>query len=216
VTPAARHNVTFHGVGDPRRRLDPGEARVWLSIDDFLATIDALRGRDDVRISFDDGNRSDVDVALPALAEHGMTATFFALAGRLDDPLHLGAADLERLIRAGMTIGSHGLHHRDWRRCSDGDLAAELAGSRRVLEAVTGRPITQVSVPFGSYDRRVLAQARRAGGYERVFTSDGGAARPSAWLQPRTTVSDGGLRATELPAAGAARRAVKRWVKRWR
>jgi peptidoglycan/xylan/chitin deacetylase (PgdA/CDA1 family) len=187
VTPAALHNVTFHGVGNPRRRLGPGEARVWLSIDDFLATIDALRGRDDVRISFDDGNRSDVDVALPALAERGMTATFFALAGHLHEPLHL---------------------------------AAELAGSRRVLEAVTGRPITQVSVPFGSYDRRVLAQARRAGGYERVFTSDGGAARPSAWLQPRTTVSDGGLRAAELPArrpaAGAARRAAKRWVKRWR
>ena len=218
--PGAVHNVNFHGVGEPPRSLTPGEAMVWIPLDRFLATLDALAGRADVRISFDDGNRSDVELALPALAERGMTATFFVLAGRLDDPGHLGAEDVRRLIDAGMTIGSHGLHHRNWRRCDDDELTTELAESRRLLEAITRTPVAQVAVPFGSYDRRVLGHARRAGRYDRVFTSDGGPASARAWLQPRTSVSNDGTAAGQ-PAPdphrlAAAQRHVKRLVKRWR
>jgi peptidoglycan/xylan/chitin deacetylase (PgdA/CDA1 family) len=150
-----------------------------------------------------------------------MTATFFVLAGRLGGPYHLGGDDLQSLVRAGMTIGSHGLHHRDWRRIGDGELTRELVESRQILERVTGQRVTRASVPFGSYDRHVLARLRRDGGYDRVFTSDGGAARPDAWLQARTSVTAGDSAATlaspaHVARAVAAHRAVKRVVKRWR
>jgi peptidoglycan/xylan/chitin deacetylase (PgdA/CDA1 family) len=119
-----------------------------------------------------------------------------------------------------MAIGSHGLHHRDWRRVSDAELIAELAQSRKILERIVETPVTHAAIPFGSYDRRVLAGARRDGAYERVFTSDGGPARRDAWLQPRTTVGNDGVPATALTRAPSARanteRALKRLVKRWR
>jgi peptidoglycan/xylan/chitin deacetylase (PgdA/CDA1 family) len=220
MTAAAVHNVNFHGVGEPPRELDADEAMVWLGTNRFLQTLEWLRGRSDVHISFDDGNRSDVEVALPALLERGMTATFFVLAGRLDDPPYLDADDVRRLRAAGMAIGSHGLHHRDWRRVSDAELARELSHSRRILEEVVGEPVTQAAAPFGSYDRRVLARARRDGGYARLFTSDGGPARRDAWLQPRTTVGNDGVAPTALTQPPSARtsaeRALKRLVKRWR
>jgi len=88
-----------------------------------------VRHRPDVRIFFDDSNRSDVDIALPALLERGMRATFFVLAGRLDDPAHLDDSDLRRLVAAGMGIGSHGMRHRDWRRLDDAELDDELVTS---------------------------------------------------------------------------------------
>jgi peptidoglycan/xylan/chitin deacetylase (PgdA/CDA1 family) len=211
------NNVNFHGVGEPTVALGAGEAAVWLSVGRFHAALDALRGRPDVRISFDDGNRSDVEIVLPALVERGMTARFFVLAGRLDDPRHLGVSDLAVLAAAGMEIGSHGLIHRDWRRCSDHELAAEIEDSRRILRDATGESIRHVAVPFGSYDRRVLAGIRRAGGYERVFTSDGGPAQTGAWLQPRTSVTSARHNSSdhEQPRA-TVRQGVKRWVKRWR
>lgn len=218
---AAVHNVNFHGVGEPPRELEPGEAMVWLDSDRFLATLDGLRGRDDVRLSFDDGNRSDVELALPALLERGMTATFFVCAGRLDGHPHfLGPDDVRRLLAAGMAIGSHGMHHLDWRRASDEQLVSELSQSRRILEHVAGAPVTDAAIPFGSYDRRVLTLTRREGGYARVFTSDGGPARRDAWLQPRTTVSNDGVPPAALaqrpPPHVSAQRALKRLVKRWR
>lgn len=220
MTPGAVHNVTFHGVGVPPRGLDPGEAAVWLGTERFLEALDALCGRDEVRVSFDDGNRSDVEIALPALLERGLAATFFVVAGRLGDAHFLGGGDVRRLRAAGMAIGSHGLRHRDWRRESDAGLADELGHSRRILEGVIGAPVTRAAVPFGSYDRRVLTRARRDGGYAQVFTSDGGPARQDAWLQPRSTVGDDGALPQALIAPPRARataaRTLKGLVKRWR
>lgn len=220
MTATAVHNVNFHGVGEPPRVLEAGEAMVWLATDRFLQTLDALSVRRDVCLSFDDGNRSDLEVALPALLERDLTATFFVLAGRLGDPQFLSAENVRELRAAGMAIGSHGLHHRDWRRVSDEELDAELSQSRRILEDILGAPVTRAAIPFGSYDRRVLTQARRDGGYTRVFTSDGGPARRDAWLQPRTTVGNDGVPTaalTQPPSVRAtAARSLKRTVKRWR
>ncbi len=217
---AAVHNVNFHGVGPPPRALGAGEALVWLDAERFVRTLDTLRGRDDVRISFDDGNLSDLEFALPALLEREMTATFFVCAGRLDDPQFLNPEAVLVLRAAGMTIGSHGMHHRDWRRIGDDELSDELARSRSILEDIVGAPVTEAAVPFGSYDRRVLTRARRDGGYARLFTSDGGPARRGAWLQPRTTVGNDGVPVEALtqPAAAPVRaeRALKRLAKRWR
>jgi peptidoglycan/xylan/chitin deacetylase (PgdA/CDA1 family) len=219
VTNGVVHNLTFHGVGDPPRALTPGEAECWLTTDDLAAALDAVASRDDVRITFDDSNRSDVDLALPALLERGLRATFFVLAGRLDDPEHLGEEELDRLVAAGMEVGSHGLDHTDWRLLDDAALAREISESRAILERVLERPVAEVSVPFGSYDRRVLACVRRKGGYQRAFTSDGGAGRRDAWLQTRSTVTTGDRPDALAKRPGQADRAqlaLKRCVKRWR
>jgi peptidoglycan/xylan/chitin deacetylase (PgdA/CDA1 family) len=212
------HNITFHGVGAPPRALEPGEAHVWLTEERFLAVLDAVRGRPDVRLSFDDSFRSDVDVALAALTERGLTATFFVLAGRLDAPEHLCDRDLLRLRDAGMRIGSHGMHHRDWRRLGDAELELELREPRRILAGITGVPVTETSIPFGSYDRHVLGRVRAAG-YAHAYTSDGGTADPSGFLQARTSVTvddtPGGL-AVAPSAAQAAQRTLKGLAKRWR
>ena len=65
-------NLTFHGVGEPQRRLDPGEADVWVSRERFLSILDSVTDRADVRITFDDGNASDVDPR-PARAARART-----------------------------------------------------------------------------------------------------------------------------------------------
>jgi hypothetical protein len=48
-------NLTFHGIGEPTRQLSPGEADVWVSVEQFLSILDVVVGHDDVRLSFDDG-----------------------------------------------------------------------------------------------------------------------------------------------------------------
>ena len=60
-------NVTVHGIGPPPRPLDPGEERMWVSVEQFERVVDVAADRDDVRLTFDDGNVSDLEVALPRL-----------------------------------------------------------------------------------------------------------------------------------------------------
>lgn len=109
-------NICFHGVGTCRVERESGESRYWVNTDSFLRILDELVGRSEVRISFDDGNRSDVTIALPALRERGLDATFFVLAGRFDDPDSLDRDDVRELRAAGMTIGTHGWAHIPWPR----------------------------------------------------------------------------------------------------
>jgi peptidoglycan/xylan/chitin deacetylase (PgdA/CDA1 family) len=223
VSRATYRYVTFHGIGDPPRALDPGEDRVWVSRRQFVATLDAVADRPDVRITFDDGNASDIVHALPELRRRGLHATFFVVAGRLGAPGFLSRDDVATLTAAGMTVGCHGMRHRAWRRLDDRALSVELLDARRLLEDIVQRPVREAACPFGAYDRRVLRSLRRYG-YEQVYTSDRGAAPAGAFVQPRNSVgpSDGARVLEDITgtgrrrAAAAMRRRAKLAAKHWR
>jgi peptidoglycan/xylan/chitin deacetylase (PgdA/CDA1 family) len=215
-------NLTFHGIGEPSRPLDPGEANVWVSLETFLAVLDRVAGRPDVSISFDDGNISDFERALPALQERGLRGTFFVVAGRMNTPHFLEEGHLHSLVAAGMEIGCHGMRHRPWRGLERRALHEELVEARTILENVADQAITRAACPFGSYDRRVLRTLRRSG-YEHVYTSDRGLARTSSFVQARNSVGAGDgsdvlarIAGLEEPDHRALSRRAKLLVKRWR
>ena len=178
--------LLFHGIGTPQRALEPGERDVWVQQAELTEILDLVRGQD-VRISVDDGNRSDVDIMLPALVERGLTATFFPIAGRIDTTGSLSAEAIRELRDAGMAIGSHGLRHRPWRRLDTTAISEELIQAREILEDTVQLPIVEAACPRGAYDRRALKALRRLG-YRRVFTSDRGPSRESSWVRARDSV----------------------------
>lgn len=217
-----RINVCFHGIGTPGRELEPGEAPYWVGQDAFLEMLDVLAGDSRVRISFDDGNASDLRLGLPALVERGLRAKFFVLAGRLDRPGSLSIEDVKALASAGMEIGTHGMDHRPWRGLEPGNRRRELEDARRVLADVVGKPVKEAALPLGRYDRELLDQLRRLG-YTAVHTSDRRWAREGSWLQPRFSVRDGDTATdvrTQILRRQAPQRRVERAlvgaVKRWR
>ncbi|TYB69609.1 polysaccharide deacetylase family protein [Nonomuraea sp. PA05] len=180
-------NLTVHGIGETTRELEPGEDATWVSVEQFEQVMDAVADRPDVRITFDDGNDSDVRIALPRLLERGLKAEFFVLAGLLGEPGRLDADGVRELLGKGMRVGSHGWRHRDWRTLTTAQAAEELEQAHEVLGELTGSPVSRVAIPFGSYDRRVLRRLRHAG-VTRAYTSDGGRARPGSWLQARNSL----------------------------
>jgi peptidoglycan/xylan/chitin deacetylase (PgdA/CDA1 family) len=180
-------NLTVHGIGPVTRTLEPGEDRTWVSVTQFEQVLDAAVGRPDVRITFDDGNASDLEIALPRLLERELKAEFFVLAGRLGEKGKLDAGGVRELEKAGMLVGSHGWAHRDWRRIDETQAAQEFTGAHRVLAELTGHPISRVAIPFGSYDRRVLKRVRQAH-VARAYNSDGGRVNPTSWLQARNSL----------------------------
>src|SRR5688572_20028566 len=110
-----RFILTFHGLGPVPDRVEGSERSVWVERELYESILDEVHGRDDVEITFDDGNISDLEIGVPALAERGMRATFFVLGGRIGAPGYLGAEDVRALAAAGMGIGCHGAEHRSWR-----------------------------------------------------------------------------------------------------
>jgi len=127
-----------------------------------------------VALCFDDGLASVAENALPLLREAGGVATLFlttAHVGGDNDwagqpswapklPM-LRWAQVEQLAAAGWEIQSHTMRHPDLRTLSDGALEAELLGASDEIERRVGRRPDQLAFPYGHYDARVLALARR-------------------------------------------------------
>lgn len=180
-------NLCFHGIGAPVRPLEPGEDTYWITRDAYERILDEVAERPEVRLSFDDGNWSDVEYALPGLTERGLEATFFVLAGRLGAAGSLDEEAVRLLHESGMRIGSHGMDHRSWRGMDEPTARRELVEARSRIAAVVGAPVTDAALPRGQYDRTTLARLRRLG-YRAVFTSDRTRAPEGAWLQPRFSV----------------------------
>jgi len=189
-----RINLTFHGLGPPPDSISASEKSVWVAEDAFIGILDELRSERSVRITFDDGNQSDLSTALPALLERDLAATFFVLAGRIGAPGYLDGGHIRELASAGMAIGVHGMDHRSWRGLSAAETEREMSDARRILEDLIGGPVDEASCPFGAYDREVLRNLRLRG-YRRVFTSDRLPGHVGDWFQPRHTVHSGDVAA---------------------
>ena len=182
--------LNFHGIGMPRRSLEPGEAPYWIAPELFEAILDRIAvhpERARIRITFDDGNRSDLTVALPALRARDLRADFFVLSGRLGEAGSLDAAGITALLEAGMGVGSHGIAHVPWDSLSPDALRDELVGSKASLEAVCRRTVTSAGIPFGRWSRAVL-KGLRAAGYAEAWSSDGGVAQEGDFPMARTSV----------------------------
>jgi peptidoglycan/xylan/chitin deacetylase (PgdA/CDA1 family) len=215
-------NICFHGVGTPQRELEPGEDAYWVGADQFRRILDELVTWPAVRISFDDGNASDLEIGLPGLIERKLRADFFVLAGRLDSAGSLDRAGVRELHQQGMGIGSHGMWHRSWRGMDQETRHAELVTARELLAEVAQTSVDTAACPLGRYDRGLL-HALRTLGYTRVFSSDRRLARRSAWLQPRYSVrrqdTAESLRAevlTRPTLRSRSRASAVGLIKRWR
>ncbi|SEP41854.1 polysaccharide deacetylase family protein [Amycolatopsis saalfeldensis] len=209
-------NFAVHGVGRPERALDPGEDERWITVEQFDRLLEAVAGQEDAHLTFDDGNASDVEVALPRLVSRGLRAEFFPLAGRVGERGYVDPDGLRQLVDAGMDVGSHGWERRDWRRLDDRQARRELEAAPRLLTELSGRAVCRYSLPSGRLDRRVLGRLRAAGATRVYSSSRSLGAGPGGWLQPRVQVHremDADWVAAALGAGAGFRRPRAGW---WR
>jgi peptidoglycan/xylan/chitin deacetylase (PgdA/CDA1 family) len=168
-------------------------------------------GQRQILFTFDDGHESDL-LAAAALAARGYTATFFIPWVHVGQPHFLDRQSVKQLSRDGFGIGSHGMTHSRLTAIGPDRLRQELEESKARLEDLVGRPITDLAIPFGSYDQRVLDAARGAG-YATIMTSDvrHAALGSKSRVFPRLPVKSFTTLADFLTLVGGSDFAVFRW-----
>ena len=141
-----------------------------------------------VAITADDLFCSFLRNGLPELSRRGLPVTLFVPTGYLgrhsswDDyggenlvgEEVASADDLERIAKIDtVEFGSHGVNHPDLAKMPEVEAMRELQESKAALETMTGKAVTGLSFPYGSYGARELRLASEAG-YQFCFDSTPG------------------------------------------
>lgn len=228
----AAHVLLYHAVGPVVDLTNDYSLRVerhafasqlaWLrECCSVLPLADIVTGLDESRdfapwtvaITFDDGYRDNLEVALPLLQEAGLPACVFVstdlVAGTQRAVLPaLRPRDVRALADAGVEIGSHLCAHRALAEFTLATARDQLRRSREVLEDMTGHPVRFVSYPFGGVrdtprpHRRLAAQCGYAAGFSALY---GGISRRTDrfWVPRVPVVHTDTLERVRLKAAGS-------------
>jgi peptidoglycan/xylan/chitin deacetylase (PgdA/CDA1 family) len=88
-------------------------------------------------------------------------------------------------------VGAHSVTHARLPGLTRVEQAEEIAGSRRALQAITGKPVDHFAYPFGMYGPESRELAREAG-YASAMTVDPGSvsADTDPYAVPRVVVGD--------------------------
>jgi peptidoglycan/xylan/chitin deacetylase (PgdA/CDA1 family) len=146
-------------------RLTPaGRARVRQVTDRLTAPIGSVRGvrtsRRVVALTYDDGpDPKGTPAVLAALAEAGVTATFFQLAERAERYPEL----VRDVLDAGHEIAVHGVDHSRLTALPRADAAARIRDARDRLAAVAGRQQRYFRPAYGGQTLGTYLATRRAG-----------------------------------------------------
>jgi peptidoglycan/xylan/chitin deacetylase (PgdA/CDA1 family) len=138
-------------------------------------------------ITFDDGWKSQFEVAWPILKKYGYPLTLFIYTEGVRGG-HFGGGEamtweqLSEMRDAGVDIEAHSATHQDLRKPYDKVakkklspseyeqwLQNEIAGSKQLLEQRLGIQVNCFAVPYGFYNEHVKEVCRNAG-YEALFT----------------------------------------------
>ena len=122
----------------------------WRRVVPLEQTLRMTSHRRLVAITFDDGYRDNLTVALPLLERFQLPITLFVAAGFLGRDQYLSREDLREISKHPLvTIGAHGLWHRHFNRLTSDEARFELTESRQQLAGITGKPVDLLAWPYG-------------------------------------------------------------------
>lgn len=157
--------LVLHKVTNNRKSLEWTDISI-ASLDDLLR-MNQTTNR--FELTFDDGNKSDIEAVLPLLCKYKQTAFFFIVTDYVGAEEYMDWKDIKALCALGMKIGSHSKSHKNLALLTAGEMESELKLSKEILEDNLGCEVTAFSIPFGESNSTLRQLAKKY--YQHVFTS---------------------------------------------
>jgi len=181
------HEVTdFPERGKRIRKMGPADSLLVKRFEEQMALIserpntkvvtadDIFSGAENnfkkIVFTFDDGFVGNYLFAFDILERYGFKATFFITVDNISKERYMSWEQLGALRKKGHSIQSHTMTHPMLRVCDERQITYELETSKKTIEDKIGAPVKYLSLPFGSFDERVVKIARDTG-YKAIFTS---------------------------------------------
>ena len=199
----------YHKIGDP----PPEGWHTWNYVSEILFTehleyleqenwnvisdkefLKALKHPDDyqgksVLITFDDGYKTNLEIALPILNEHNYPAVVFVPTqfvggyNSFDSDIHYEPLEticdwqeLSVLEKSGVSIQSHGVSHQHFSKLSARQKKQEAVLSKQVIDINLKKQVRLFSFPYGDdgEDQIETSTILKDAGYQAAFIYKGG------------------------------------------
>ena len=198
-----------------------------LNLPGYLAgeNVSAAHAETGIAITFDDGNETDFTIAVPALRERGMKATFFPIVNEIVGPLKMDAPQIRQLSENGFAIGSHGMNHTELTSLSHDEQSNEMRQSLTELCRIVQKEIRSFAFPYGIYNSSLATLAEESG-YCSAMTTEAllndandhsflihrwNIKRSTSMEEFREMISGNG----KLPRLAVTKQVVKRYARRF-
>lgn len=180
-SPGSKWSVPFQRFAAQIQYLVRRDVPV-VPLDDAVACLTSGKGPPfAVSLTFDDAYLDNTQRAFPLLRDLGLPATLFVPAGQVGmsrdgmsggEQPRMNWDELASCVGAGLSIGVHGLMHRDLAQATDAELREEVETSRDLVARHLGIAAPRAfSYPYGSCSARIRAAVRGAGYSYAVGTS---------------------------------------------
>lgn len=117
-----------------------------------------------IAITFDDGFKDNLTVALPLLEKYDLPMTLFVAAGFIGKKNYLTTQDIGKMASHPLiTVGSHGFGHLHLSRLSADEARFELLESKKMLEEITNKEVDLLAYPYGDCDLQVEKLSQECG-----------------------------------------------------
>jgi peptidoglycan/xylan/chitin deacetylase (PgdA/CDA1 family) len=190
--------LVYHTISTPAEPL-PGDIDIsperferqlrwldnWKRVARLSETLTAPESDRLTAITFDDGFRDNLTVALPLLEKYQLPITLFVTAGFVGREGYLSPEELREISQHPLvTIGAHGLWHRHFTRLGVEDARFELTESRRLLSSMIGTRVDLMAWPFGECNEHLEHLSKEAGYRAAWSVWKGANTRYALWRVP--------------------------------
>jgi peptidoglycan/xylan/chitin deacetylase (PgdA/CDA1 family) len=124
-----------------------------------------------ISITFDDGYKDNLTIALKILEAFNYPFTIFISTDFIDKIGYLTKSDILELSKSKLvTIGAHGQTHQGMNDLGLEVVKKELIESKKILEKIIDKKVETMSFPHGQFNEEILAIAFDVG-YKYIGTS---------------------------------------------
>lgn len=124
-----------------------------------VITFDDLHNLDNVPnpviITFDDGYEDNYLYAYPVLKKYGFKASIFLVSDFIGNSSILNKAQIKEMSDL-INFQGHTMTHPNLPDIKIEDAEKELSVSKKVIEEITGKPVTVFAYPTGLYNKQIL------------------------------------------------------------
>lgn len=127
-----------------------------------------------VALSFDDGYKDNYTTALPLLQKYNAKATFLVITNRIGKDIYMNEAEINKMLDAGMEIGSHTCSHNILTDIDPKYLTWEIGSSQFIIEQRFPKAkVRTLAYPNGSYNDAIIDKLKEYG-YNQALTGHTG------------------------------------------